>query len=103
MRIVVSPVARRDLLQIVTHLAVVAGPATADRWDQKLWRAIDEISESPGSGPPRPALGEHTRIVVVHPYIVIYDHVRGSGSLQVLRVVHGRRNITRDLLRDGDG
>ena len=99
MRTLVSPQAQRDLLGIVSHLAGVAGPATADKWDRKLWEAIDEISQSPGSGAPRPALGPHARIVVVHPYIVIYEHARGSDSLHVLRVVHGRRNITKWLVR----
>ena len=101
MRTLVSPAARRDLFQIVTHLAAVAGPVTADRWDRKLWKAIEEVSESPGSGAPRPTLAEHARIVVVHPYVVIYEHERGSDSLHILRVVHGRRNITKELLHTG--
>jgi plasmid stabilization system protein ParE len=39
--------------------------------------------------------------VVVRPYLVIYEHVRGSDSLHVLRVVHGRRNIRKELLSRG--
>jgi plasmid stabilization system protein ParE len=86
-------------MEIAAYLASAAGPAIADKWDQKLWKAIDDISEFPGSGAPRPALGDHTRIMVVHPYIVVYHHVRGSGRIDILRVVHGRRNITRRLVR----
>lgn len=97
--VVVSSEARRDLLQVVALLGLVAGPATADKWDRKLWKAIDDLAEFPGGGAPRPALGEHARIVPVHPYVVIYEHVRGSDIVRVLRVVHGRRNITRRLLR----
>ena len=98
MRVVISPEGRGDLLEIVSHLASVAGPTTADRWDRKLWQVIDRIAEFPGSGAPRPVLGAHTRIAIVYPYIVIYEHVSGSDTLQVLRVVHGRRNITKELV-----
>lgn len=97
-RVVVSPEARSDLLQIVAHLGVVAGPTTADKWDRKLWKAIDDLTEFPGSGAPRPTLGEHVRIAIVHPYIVLYEHMHGSDLVQILRVVHGRRKITKHLL-----
>jgi plasmid stabilization system protein ParE len=92
--VVVSPEARTDLLQIVADLASVAGAATADKWDRKLWRAIEGLAEFPGSGAPRPALGEDARIWTVHPYVIIYEHVLGSDALHILRVLHGRRNIS---------
>jgi plasmid stabilization system protein ParE len=98
-RVVLSPQARIDLLQIVAHLAAVAGPITADKWDRKLWTAIDGIAEFPGRGAPRSKFGPHTRIITVRPYIVFYDHVRGSGLAYVLRVVRGQRRITRAMLR----
>lgn len=99
MRVVVSPEARSDLFQIVAHLGLVAGPATADKWDRKLWRAIDDLAEFPGSGAPRPILGAHVRIAIVHPYVVIYEHPRGSDAVHILRVLHGRRRITKGVLR----
>jgi toxin ParE1/3/4 len=77
----------------------MAGPATADKWDRKLWKAIDDLAEFPGSGAPRPFLGEHVRIAIVHPYVVIYEHLRGSDAAHVLRVLHGRRRITTGMLR----
>ena len=98
-RVILSPQARIDLLEIVARLAAVAGPATADKWDRKLWKAIDGIAEFPGRGAPRFKLGAHTRIVTVRPYIVFYEHVRGSGLAYVLRVVRGQRKITRAMLR----
>ncbi len=69
-----------------------------DKWDRKLWSAIDDLTEFPGSGAPRPILGQYVRIAIVHPYIVLYEHMRGSDLVQILRVVHGRRKITKDLL-----
>ncbi|HEX6002089.1 MAG TPA: type II toxin-antitoxin system RelE/ParE family toxin [Hyphomicrobiaceae bacterium] len=97
--VILSPEARDDLLSIVAHLVAVAGLPTADKWDRKLWAAIDGLQDFPGSGAPRAALGAHTRIVAVRPYIVIYEHVRASKLVHVLCVFHGRRNITQALLK----
>jgi plasmid stabilization system protein ParE len=66
-RVILSPQARIDLLQIVARLSVVVGSATADKWDCKLWKAIDGIAEFPGRGAPRSRLGAHTRIIAVRP------------------------------------
>jgi plasmid stabilization system protein ParE len=98
-RVVVSPQARDDLLQIVIALAAVAGIETAEKWDRKIWQAVDDVAQFPGSGAPRPALGDHVRIVPVPPYVVLYEHVRGDDVVHLLRVVRGRRNITKTLLR----
>jgi toxin ParE1/3/4 len=98
-RVVVSPQARDDLLQIVIALSAVAGLETAEKWDRKIWQAIDDICQFPGSGAPRPALGDHVRIVPVPPYIVLYEHVRDTDVVHLLRVLHGRRNISKTLLR----
>ena len=98
-RVVVSPQARDDLLQIIIALAAAAGPETAEQWDRKIWQAVEDISQFPGSGAPRPALGENVRIVPVPPYVVLYEHVRGTDVVHLLRVVHDRRNITKDMLR----
>jgi plasmid stabilization system protein ParE len=93
-RVLVAPQARRDLFHIVSHLATVAGLATADKWDRRLWKAIDGLSVFPGSGAPRPVLGENTRIWTVHPYVIIYEHIRGFDELHILRVVHGKRDTS---------
>jgi plasmid stabilization system protein ParE len=90
---------RDDLLQIAVTLSAVAGPETAEKWDRKIWQAVDDISQFPGSGAPRPALGDHVRIVPVPPYIIIYENVRGADVAHLLRVVHGGRDISKELLR----
>jgi toxin ParE1/3/4 len=98
--LIVSPRARLDLLAIIHHLTSAAGPVVADTWDRRLWRNIDRLAEFPGSGAPRPRLGHDVRIVPVIPYLLIYHHVLGSDSVAILRVVHGRRRITRRLARE---
>jgi len=44
-------------------------------------------------------LGARTRIAIVQPYLLIYDYAPGDDALTLLRILHGRRNITRALLR----
>jgi toxin ParE1/3/4 len=53
---------------------------------------------------PRPArrgkpLGPDAHIAIVYPYVLIYDYVQANDTVTLLRVLHGRRNITRDLLK----
>ena len=98
--VIVSPAARADLTEIIAYLASVASVGTASRWNDRLWLAFDEIAEFPGSGALRPKLGTNVRIKIVTPYIVIYEHVRGAKSADALRVVHGRRRITKRLVRE---
>ena len=68
--------------------------------EYRLWKAVDDIAEFPGAGPPRPNLGLLVRIKIVTPCIVIYEHEPGTGVAYVLRVIHGRRRITKKLLTD---
>jgi plasmid stabilization system protein ParE len=53
----------------------------------------------PETGSPRPSLGVNARIAVIFPYVLIYDYDRDSNTLTLLRILHGRRNISQDLLR----
>jgi toxin ParE1/3/4 len=47
---------------------------------------------------PRLALGPNTRVAIVFPYILIYEYVTHDDTVTVLRILHGRRNVTRALL-----
>ena len=51
----------------------------------------------PRSGARRPGLGRNARIGVIAPYVVIYDYKRDEVLIQ--RIIDGRRNITRRLMR----
>jgi toxin ParE1/3/4 len=52
----------------------------------------------PKSGARRPGLGRDARIGVVAPYVVVYDYQQ--DTVMILRIVDGRRNITRRLVRE---
>jgi toxin ParE1/3/4 len=60
---------------------------------------LKRLVDLPLSGAPRPALGRDTRIAIVQPYILIYDYTQDDDTLTLLRILHGRRNITAALLR----
>jgi plasmid stabilization system protein ParE len=97
-RVVVSDEAKRDVRRILSDLAERAGYRVAERYAEDFKATYRRLSHFPDSGPPRPGLGIRARIAIVHPYIVIYDHV-DDATVTVLRVLHGKRNITRDLVR----
>jgi plasmid stabilization system protein ParE len=74
-----------------------AGQPVAAKYASALDAAYDRFASFPRIGPRRPALGAHARIWVVRPYVIVYDHI--DDSVTVLRVLHGRRDITRRLIR----
>ena len=92
-----SAQARLDLLSTLEHLANVAGPHIARRYDDSFKRVIENLSSSAGTGSPRPHLGPETRVTSVAPY----DGGPRSDSVHVLRILHGHRNITPELIARG--
>jgi toxin ParE1/3/4 len=94
-----SPEAVRDLLEIVDYLADVAGQSVARRYNEEFRRAIDNLRDLPASGSPRPEFGVDVRIVIVRPYLVFYEFKAVEDVVYVLRLLHGRRNVTAQLLR----
>jgi plasmid stabilization system protein ParE len=97
-RLLVTTEAEGDLNEILDYLGKVAGNRVARSYGQEFAAIIERLVESPGIGAPRPALGPDTRIGMVLPYLLIYDWTAVDDTLTLLRVVHGRRNITRRLL-----
>jgi len=54
----------------------------------------------PDIGAPRPRFGPHTRIAILSPYILFYDHIDGAEAVTIIRVIDGRRNVTPRLVRE---
>lgn len=97
-RLVVTADAEADLNDILDYLSSEASPLVAERYGHQFRLCLERLVEFPGLGPPRPALGVDTRIGVVPPYVLIYDHAGTDDTLTLLRIVHGKRNITRRLI-----
>ena len=96
-RVIVAEPAKQDVRDILTDLGERAGYGVASRYAEDFKAAYRGIAQFPGSGPPRPALGPNARIKIVYPYVIIYDHE--SNEATVLRVLHGRRDITIKLIK----
>jgi toxin ParE1/3/4 len=98
-RLLVAADAKADLNDILDYLALNAGSVTAGAYAERFAGAIERIIALPRSAPPRPKLGPDTRVVVVYPYLMIYDFVAAADTATLLRVLHGRRNITEQMLK----
>jgi len=98
-RLVVAADAATDTSEILAYLEREAGPRVPEDYGRCFRTTVERVVDFPGSSAPRPALGSNARIAIVSPYILIYDYAREDDTIMLLRVLHGRRNITRDLLR----
>ncbi len=99
-RVVVASIADDDTAEILSYLAVQAGPRIAVRYARMFEGLYERLAIYPDSGPARPALGPNVRIGIVLPYIVIYEHHPGEGLVTILRIVHGSRKIAGTMLTD---
>jgi plasmid stabilization system protein ParE len=96
-----STAAQADFNQIIDYLADVAGNRVAADYAERLRGSVNLIAEFPGIGAPRSNLGAETRVMIVKPYLVFYDGGPHSESVHVLRILHGHRNITPELIASG--
>jgi toxin ParE1/3/4 len=99
-RVVVTAPADADMANILADLADEAGSLVASKYNLMFERLYDRLAGHPESCPTRPKLGAHIRVAVVFPYLVIYQHPEGGDTVSIVRVLHGRRKITRRLLRE---
>ncbi|ARN82750.1 type II toxin-antitoxin system RelE/ParE family toxin [Methylocystis bryophila] len=98
-RLIFSKPAQADATFIVSDLAQKAGLRCASEYAAAFDRLYLRLLKFPQSGAPRPALGNDVRIAVVRPYLVIYEYMVADDAVMILRLVQGRRRITRNLLR----
>jgi toxin ParE1/3/4 len=94
--VVVSPKADADVDNMLEHLADLAGSAVVQRYARELEAIYERLAMFPASGARRKSLGPDTRIAVLSPYIVVYDYA--DGMVHIVRVLDGRRNVTRRLV-----
>lgn len=99
-RVVLSPEAQDDSDAIIVGFARRAGLEVARRYARDFDRLYSLLADHPDIGPGRPRLGEGVRISVVALFVVIYAHDGTTQTATVLRIVHGKRRITRRLLRN---
>jgi toxin ParE1/3/4 len=97
-RLIRHAAARRDLERASDYYEDTAGPEVARRFLEAARTAFREIAARPGAGSPR--YGEklraphlRTRRVSRFPYLIFY--VENEGFVEVMRVLHERRDIRR--------
>jgi toxin ParE1/3/4 len=90
-----SPEAEADLLGIWAHLAAAASPDIADHQLREIERAVAMLAQWPFVGRVRNELLAGLRSVPVHPYTVFYRVA--AASLQIVRVLDGRRDIDAEM------
>jgi toxin ParE1/3/4 len=90
--------AREDLMAIWAYVAD-DNPSAADRVLDTLDARMMRLAEYPLLGPARPDIAPDLRYLVSGNYLVLY-RVR-SESVEVVRVLHGARNLK--ALFEGDG
>ena len=90
--------ASADFDRLFDYLVVHTGSTVARRYARDIRSAINALADFPALGFARPELGDMTRIVVVHPYLVIYDYHPSDPCVIVLRILHGARQLTEQLL-----
>jgi plasmid stabilization system protein ParE len=97
-RLTVSFEARSDIGEVLSYLRLEAGADVALAYSDGFDKATDLLAAFPGIGTPRPEFGADARTAMVKPYILIYDYNESEDSVTLLRVVHGRRNLTIDMI-----
>lgn len=90
-RVVWSPEADRDLLDIWAYYARVESPEVADNLLREIDRAGEAIGENPLLSRQRDELIAGLRSVVVRPHVIFF-RIK-NGAVEVVRVLHGRRDF----------
>ncbi|MGH8633290.1 MAG: type II toxin-antitoxin system RelE/ParE family toxin [Burkholderiales bacterium] len=98
-RLRLSPRAIRDIAAIEAHFAQFS-LATADRVLAAIKAAAEAVCRNPLIGPEGVRKGTRHKVVGKCPYTIVYRLSR--DSIQVVRVLHQRRQYFNPLARAGD-
>jgi toxin ParE1/3/4 len=89
-----------DLALIQDALTVKAGVLVAAKFALNFQNLFDRLADHPDSCPARRRLGKGIRMGVVVPYLVFYRHDASQSAVNIMRVIHGKRRVTRKMLTD---
>ena len=100
-RIIFSDLADADANDIIRDLGRKAGVDVAERYMADFDRLYRQLTTFPESCARRPALGSVVRMGVVYPYVIFYEYSAAEDVVTIMRLLHGRRRITRKMMRGG--
>ena len=98
-RLLLAEAADSDIQAILHHLGEKAGASVAGRYAADFDAVYSRLEIFPELGARRPKLGPTVRICTVLPYVVMYEYTPSDDLVVILRVLHGRRNMSRRSLR----
>ncbi len=87
-----TPVAAKDLDEITDYIAAY-DPAAADRLSDRIQEKCPALAEMPGMGRGREEFAQNLRSSHVGKYIIYYRPE--DEGIEVIRVVHGARDLPR--------
>ena len=90
MKVVFSPAARDDLIEIAIFIAR-NNPTRALTFVAELEDKCQALGASPGIGTLRPELGEGMKMLPNDRYLIFYRQV--DKTVRIERVMHGARDI----------
>lgn len=100
-RYLLTDEAKQDLADIRDYLIREAGPRIAKLTLAKIKDAIVFLSRTPGAGHVREDLtSDALKFWSVFSYLIVYDPAK--RPIEVMRVIHGSREISALLERDED-
>jgi toxin ParE1/3/4 len=89
-RIVRSPRAAQDLIELWTHIAA-DDPTAADRMLDLIEEKLGMLAANPAIGPARPDIAPDLQLFPIRRYVVLYRTL--PDGIEVVRVVHGMRRL----------
>jgi len=95
--LILSPEAEQDLLDIWLYIAA-DNSVSADRFLAQLEQRAMALAEFREIGIDRPELGRDIRSFPAYRYVLYYRP--GVDGVEIVRVLHGSRDVGPGLLRD---
>ncbi|MEX2214303.1 MAG: type II toxin-antitoxin system RelE/ParE family toxin [Phycisphaeraceae bacterium] len=86
--------AERDLLEI-WHFIAQDSPSAADRVVEKIGQLARDLCDTPLIGRERDELRRGLRSYPAGKYLIFYRYVKARDVVEILRIVHGSRNLRR--------
>lgn len=89
--------AREDLLSIYILIGLEQ-PAAAERYYERIERKVRLLADQPSLGARRPDLRRGLRMLIEHPYIILYRTLPDADEnsitgVQIVRIVDGRQDL----------
>ena|ERR671919_685591 len=100
-RLVLAPEARHDLREIRDHIAK-ENPSAARPVVTRLRDLTRMLAGAPAMGRIRPELGARLRSFVADRYVIFYRPLGEASGIEVVRVLHGARDVDAVFPTDRD-